>query len=149
MSTDRTALTRRTFVASAGALGALAACGTAANTLYASAPQAFGDESGDGEIIVWTHCHVNCGGACVLQCHVSIDELREDKPELPTPARRGIALCHVAAIHEIPHGHPFSKSSSCTYNLRLSINPIGRGVTHKLHDPSTDSHGFVHENARA
>ena len=121
MSTDRTALTRRTFVASAGALGALAACGTAANTLYASAPQAFGDESGDGE---------------------SIDEL-------PTPARRGIALCHVAAIHEIPHGHPFSKSSSCTYNLRLSINPIGRGVTHKLHDPSTDSHGFVHENARA
>ena len=28
MSTDRTALTRRTFVASAGALGALAACGT-------------------------------------------------------------------------------------------------------------------------
>ena len=107
MSTDRTALTRRTFVASAGALGALAACGTAANTLYA------------------------------------------DKPELPTPARRGIALCHVAAIHEIPHGHPFSKSSSCTYNLRLSINPIGRGVTHKLHDPSTDSHGFVHENARA
>ena len=61
MSTDRTALTRRTFVASAGALGALAACGTAANTLYASAPQAFGDESGDGE---------------------SIDELREDKPEL-------------------------------------------------------------------
>ena len=122
MSTDRTALTRRTFVASAGALGALAACGTAANTLYASAPQAFGD---------------------------GIDELREDKPELPTPARRGIALCHVAAIHEIPHGHPFSKSSSCTYNLRLSINPIGRGVTHKLHDPSTDSHGFVHENARA
>ena len=118
MSTDRTALTRRTFVASAGALGALAA----------SAPQACGDESGDGE---------------------SIDELREDKPELPTPARRGIALCHVAAIHEIPHGHPFSKSSSCTYNLRLSINPIGRGVTHKLHDPSTDSHGFVHENARA
>ena len=61
MSTDRTALTRRTFVVSAGALGALAACGTAANTLYASAPQAFGDESGDGE---------------------SIDELREDKPEL-------------------------------------------------------------------
>ena len=51
MSTDRTALTRRTFVASAGALGALAACGTAANTLYASAPQAFGDESGDGESI--------------------------------------------------------------------------------------------------
>ena len=76
MSTDRTALTRRTFVASAGALGALAACGTAANTLYASAPQAFGDESGDGESIVWTHCHVNCGGACVLQCHVQDGELK-------------------------------------------------------------------------
>ena len=127
MSTDRTALTRRTFVASTGALGALAACG-GTGALYVSAPQAHADESDDGE---------------------SIDELREDKPELPTPARRGIALCHVAAIHEIPHGHPFSKSSSCTYNLRLSINPIGRGVTHKLHDPSTDSHGFVHENARA
>lgn len=76
MSTDRTALTRRTFVASAGALGALATCGTAANTLYASAPQAFGDGSGDGESIVWTHCHVNCGGACVLQCHVQDGELK-------------------------------------------------------------------------
>ena len=76
MSTDRTTLTRRTFVASAGALGALAACGTAASTLYAPTPQAYGDESGNGESIVWTHCHVNCGGACVLQCHVQDGELK-------------------------------------------------------------------------
>lgn len=75
MSTDRTTLTRRTFVASAGALGALAACGTAASTLYAPTPQAYGDESGNGESIVWTHCHVDCGGACILQCHVRDGEL--------------------------------------------------------------------------
>ena len=77
MSKDRTALTRRTFVASASALGALAVCGTAAaNTLYASAPQAYGDESGTDDNVVWTHCHVNCGGACVLQCHVQDGELK-------------------------------------------------------------------------
>ena len=136
MSTDRTALTRRTFVASAGALGALAACGTAGSAgplgeFYRKAYRALAQYK----------LMENAAGPVALSV--------QDKPELPTPARRGIALCHVAAIHEIPHGHPFSKSSSCTYNLRLSINPIGRGVTHKLHDPSTDSHGFVHENARA
>ena len=74
MSTDRTTLTRRTFVASTGALGALAACG-GTGALYASAPQAHADESDSGEKIVWTHCHVNCGGACVLQCHVKDGEL--------------------------------------------------------------------------
>ena len=74
MSTDRTTLTRRTFVASTGALGALAACG-GASALYASAPQAHADEGGSGDEIVWTHCHVNCGGACALQCHVKDGEL--------------------------------------------------------------------------
>ena len=74
MSTDRTTLTRRTFVASTGALGALAACG-GTGALYVSAPQAHADESDSGEKIVWTHCHVNCGGACVLQCHVKDGEL--------------------------------------------------------------------------
>ena len=58
MSTDRTTLTRRTFVASTGALGALAACG-GTGALYVSAPQAHADESDSGEKIVWTHCHVN------------------------------------------------------------------------------------------
>ena len=65
------------------------------------------------------------------------------------PARRRIAFRHVVAVHEIPHGRPSSKSSSCTHNLRLSINPIGHGATHKLHGSSTGSNGFVHENARA
>ena len=53
MSTDRTTLTRRTFVASTGALGALAACG-GTGALYVSAPQAHADESDSGEKIVWT-----------------------------------------------------------------------------------------------
>lgn len=73
-----TALNRRTFVKATGALGALAAAGSiASGTLFAGgAQQAFAEEaSGTDEHIVWTHCHVNCGGACVLQCHVRNGEL--------------------------------------------------------------------------
>lgn len=80
MSNKTTPLTRRTFVASAGALGALAAAGGGASaTLFAQGPQAFaaeGDGQGTTDEIVWTHCHVNCGGACALQCHVQDGELK-------------------------------------------------------------------------
>ena len=28
------------------------------------------DSPSPGDTVVWTHCHVNCGGQCPLQCHV-------------------------------------------------------------------------------
>ena len=67
-------LNRRTFVKATGALGALAAAGGVAPSAQFSggAEPAFAD--GD-EHRVWSHCHVNCGGACVLQCHVKDGEL--------------------------------------------------------------------------
>ena len=67
-------LNRRTFVKATGALGALAAAGgVASSALFSSgAEPAFADGE---ERIVWSHCHVNCGGACVLQCHVKDGEL--------------------------------------------------------------------------
>lgn len=67
-------MNRRTFVKTTGALGALAAAGGITHhALFSStAKQAQADTE---ESIVWTHCHVNCGGACVLQCHVKDGEL--------------------------------------------------------------------------
>lgn len=71
-----TSLSRRSFVKTTGALGLLSAAGAAASqTLFGeAAPKAFADEGSD-EKTVWTHCHVNCGGACVLQCHLRDGEL--------------------------------------------------------------------------
>lgn len=66
-------LTRRTFLRATGAVAALGATGTAASQLaQVGAPTANAD---DAEQVIWTHCHVNCGGACVLQCHVKDGEL--------------------------------------------------------------------------
>ncbi len=70
-------LSRRSFVKTTGALGVLSAAGAAVSSqaLFENAtPLAFANEAQD-ESIVWTHCHVNCGGACALQCHVKGGEL--------------------------------------------------------------------------
>ncbi|MCI9261800.1 DMSO/selenate family reductase complex A subunit [uncultured Adlercreutzia sp.] len=77
MQDEKWSLDRRTFVKTTGALGALAATGAGASAAFATmvpAAPAVADEAIDDEI-VWTHCHVNCGGACVLQCHVRDGEL--------------------------------------------------------------------------
>lgn len=71
---------RRSFVKTSGALGALtlASGGVAAGYFAADASVA---EAAEEEKTVWTHCHVNCGGACVLQCHVKdgqIDYVESD-----------------------------------------------------------------------
>ena len=66
----KTTVDRRTFMKGAGALGALAATGTATNLLpsLGRAPkEALADEA---ESIVWTHCTVNCMSCCAWQCHV-------------------------------------------------------------------------------
>ena len=65
---------RRSFMRAAGAAGTLAATGGIAATAAAAPGEALAAE-GEGERIVWTHCHVNCGGACVLQVHMNGDEI--------------------------------------------------------------------------
>lgn len=74
-------LTRRTFVAGSAltGLGLAAAQATpafadAAET-KSSAQEGAAAQPAEGEEIIWTHCHVNCGGACPLQCHVKDDEI--------------------------------------------------------------------------
>ena len=73
---EATTMTRRTFAKAAGLAGLAAAGAGASSGLFGEAPkQAFADEEASGDQIVYTHCHVNCGGACVLQCHVKDGEL--------------------------------------------------------------------------
>lgn len=59
---------RRTFLKASGAVGAAALLGGAASVQGHVGKAQAADE--DGDQVVWTHCHVNCGGACVLQVHV-------------------------------------------------------------------------------
>lgn len=69
-------VSRRTFLKTSGALGALAAVGAggaSADALFGHAVPAAHAEG--AEDVIWTHCHVNCGGACVLQCHVKDGEI--------------------------------------------------------------------------
>lgn len=76
-NTTENTLTRRTFVKTTGALGALAVAGGAAGAgAFSAAAPAFADGGAASDETVWTHCHVNCGGACALQCHVQDGELR-------------------------------------------------------------------------
>ncbi len=66
-----TKLTRRTFLKTSGALGALAAAGggaVAADSLFGAAvPQALAE---DADSLVWSACGVNCEGRCALRMHV-------------------------------------------------------------------------------
>ena len=64
MSKENMMLDRRTFAKASGALGALAVAGGACGATFAqTTPVAFADEAASTDEIVWTHCHVNCGGA--------------------------------------------------------------------------------------
>ena len=76
------ALSRRTFVkgSALAGLGLAAAGGTA--TLFGCSSNTGGEgegqqtEAAPEEKIVWTHCAVNCGSTCVLQCHVQDGEIK-------------------------------------------------------------------------
>ena len=76
-------MSRRTFsgMAALAGLGAAAATGAPAFTASAkeadkaSSAQADAIASGDGEQVIWTHCAVNCGSTCALQCHVRDGEI--------------------------------------------------------------------------
>ena len=64
-------LSRRTFVKTTGALGALAAAGgtaVAADSLFGQGVETAHAEG--EEQIVWSQCNVNCGGCCVFKWHV-------------------------------------------------------------------------------
>ena len=68
-------VSRRTFVKTTGALGALAAVGggaAATSSLFTSATPAFAEAEGT---TTWGHCAINCPGRCSLKFHVKDDEV--------------------------------------------------------------------------
>ena len=68
-------VSRRTFVKTTGALGALAAVGggaAATSSLFTSAAPAFAEAE---ETTTWGHCAINCPGRCSLKFHVKDDEV--------------------------------------------------------------------------
>lgn len=68
-------VSRRTFVKTTGALGALAAVGggaAATSSLFTSATPAFAEAE---EATTWGHCAINCPGRCSLKFHVKDDEV--------------------------------------------------------------------------
>ena len=71
-----TKLSRRTFLKTTGALGALAAAGgsvAAADSLFgADVPAALAETE---ETTTWGHCAINCPGRCALKFHVKDDEV--------------------------------------------------------------------------
>ena len=76
---SKTDLTRRTFLKATGAVGAAAAVGVGACAVAPQASGAVGQalaDEGSDERIVWSHCHVNCGGACVLRFHMVGDTIK-------------------------------------------------------------------------
>lgn len=71
MTGNEMTMDRRTFAKATGALGALAFAGGAVGSVVGDGVvPAYADEGGAEDTIVWTHCAVNCGGACPLKCHV-------------------------------------------------------------------------------
>lgn len=62
-------VTRRTFVKTSGALGALAVAGASASAgvVLNDTDQAFADPE---ETTVWSQCNINCGGRCVFRYKV-------------------------------------------------------------------------------
>ncbi len=68
-------VSRRTFVKTTGALGALAAVGggaAATSSLFNSTTPAFAEAE---ETTTWGHCAINCPGRCSLKFHVKDDEV--------------------------------------------------------------------------
>lgn len=67
-------VSRRTFVKTSGALGALAAAGgvVAADQVFHKSEQAFADTV---EKTVWSQCNINCGGRCVFRYKVKDDAI--------------------------------------------------------------------------
>lgn len=73
---DAMSMSRRSFMKTTGALGALAAVGgtvAATDSLFGNgAPQAHAETE---ETTTWGHCAINCPGRCSLKFHVKDDEV--------------------------------------------------------------------------
>ncbi len=69
-------VSRRSFVKGSALAGlGLAAAGGGAFSLFGCSSQGGGQTGGSEpaestETVVWTHCAVNCGSTCALQCHI-------------------------------------------------------------------------------
>lgn len=75
--TKDTTLSRRSFVKAASLAGLGAAAAASASQPFGLG-EALAEEAqpvGDEEHVVWTHCAVNCGSTCALQCHVKDGEI--------------------------------------------------------------------------
>lgn len=75
MTDSACSVSRRAFLKTGAAFGTLAAAGgsiIAGNGLFEGTPAALADEE---EEIRWSHCAVNCGGACAFQFHVKDGEI--------------------------------------------------------------------------
>lgn len=80
--TKEHSLSRRTFM-KGSALAGLGAAAVGTAGLFGCAPAA--DTGTDAELadtapvedtVVWTHCAVNCGSCCALQCHIQDGEIK-------------------------------------------------------------------------
>ena len=70
MSDKTPSISRRSFLKTTGALGALAAAGgalAASESVVNKTEAAYADEP---DKIAWSQCNVNCGGNCIFQWHV-------------------------------------------------------------------------------
>lgn len=72
------AVSRRTFV-KGSALAGLGAAAAGSASMFGCAPASQTEGKTEGapaeDRIVWTHCAVNCGSTCALQCHVRDQEI--------------------------------------------------------------------------
>lgn len=67
MSDKTPSISRRSFLKTTGALGALAAAGgalAASESVVNKTEAAYADEP---DKIAWSQCNVNCGGNCIFQ----------------------------------------------------------------------------------
>ena len=80
--TREQSVSRRTFVKGSALAGLGIATAGSAGALFGCSPSG-SDEGGAQQVdtaseekIVWTHCAVNCGSTCALQCHVQDGEIK-------------------------------------------------------------------------
>lgn len=78
-------ITRRSFLKTTGALGAVAAATSTvavSESLFGeTVPEAFAEEA---DKVAWSQCHVNCGGNCIFQWHVRDGKVLYMEPDTQT-----------------------------------------------------------------
>ena len=94
-------ISRRGFVADAGALGLAGACAGMASASGWLAPRADADEAG-GERVACTYHHSHCGNMCALRCTVRDGRLVYIEPNYAMAERRYSTLC-LKGISEVQH----------------------------------------------